>query len=261
MNILFLGDVVADSGHSAVIRNLGAIQKKYNIEFTVINAENAANGKGITFLMYNDLVSAGADVLTLGNHAFSKKEIISVIEKCPFMVRPANLEPLNVGHSVVIRETKTKRIAVVNLLGRVFMNNVTEDPIVVMRELLKDIDADIIIVDFHGEATSEKALFARYFSKSLTAVIGTHTHVQTADERLIDGCAFISDAGMCGAYESILGRNIDEVISNMVDNHFTFYQPAKGEAVICGCVVSVDDETNRAVGIERIQYRPGDQIG
>ena len=256
MKILFLGDVVARSGCEAVIRSINSIQQAYSIDFTVINAENAAYGKGITKKLYQQLIEAGADVITLGNHAFSKKEIIPEFKNCPFLVRPANMDPLEVGNSLVIRERKEKKIAVINLLGNVFMRVSTDDPIKVMEEMIRDIDAEIILVDLHGEATSEKILFTQYFADRLTAVIGTHTHVQTADERIISGCAFITDVGMCGPYHSILGRDIDEMISHSIDYEQTTYKPADGPSVICGVVVETDDTTNRAVAIERIQIRP-----
>ena len=256
MKILFLGDVVSESGCESVSRMIPEIKSGYHADFTIINAENAAHGKGVTMKLYNQLIDAGADVITLGNHAFSKREILYSFDECPYMIRPANMEPFDVGHSVFIKECGTKKIAVMNLLGQIFMSRATDDPVHVCEELLKDIDSDIIIVDFHGEATSEKIMFAHYFADSLTAVIGTHTHVQTADERIIRGCAFISDVGMCGPYESILGRDIKEVISRSVNGVNTQYLPADGPSIICGCLITVDDDTNRAVSIERIQIRP-----
>ena len=231
MNILFIGDVVARSGLSAVLHSMERLRKQYEADFVVVNAENAANGKGITEAIYGRLVRAGADVVTLGNHAFAKKEILNGIENCPLLVRPENMEPAGAGQSFVIRRCGTKKIAVVSILGHAFMNAATEEPIPAMQRLLPEIRADIILVDLHAEATSEKILFMYQFHKDVTAVIGTHTHVQTADERVFEGCAFISDAGMCGAYDSILGRDIDEVTDSA-------------------------DETGRASSIERIQIRP-----
>ena len=160
------------------------------------------------------------------------------------------------GQSFVIRRCGTKKIAVVSILGHAFMNAATEEPIPAMQRLLPEIRADIILVDLHAEATSEKILFMYQFHKDVTAVIGTHTHVQTADERVFEGCAFISDAGMGGAYDSILGRDIDEVTDSAVNKIPTRFQPAKGPAVICGVVIRIDDETGRASSIERIQIRP-----
>lgn len=256
MRILFLGDVVAKSGREAVIRNLKSLISEYEADFVIVNGENSAHGKGITEKIYNRLISAGADVITLGNHAFSKKEIVPAIDFCPSLVRPANLEPLDIGRTIVVKEVNGKKIAVVNILCAAFMCPVTEKPVDAMNRLLNKINADIIIADLHGESTGEKMIFAKYFSNTLTAVIGTHTHVQTADERIIDGCAFISDVGMCGAYDSVLGRDCDEMIASQTENRLTKYTPATGPAVVCGCLIETDDETNRAVSITRIQKRP-----
>lgn len=256
MRILFLGDVVARSGRDAVFRNLKQLKKDYRADFAVVNAENSAHGKGISAKIYHRLMQSGADAVTLGNHAFSKKEIIKSIDLCPSLVRPANLEPLDVGCDAVVTECCGKRIAVVNILCQAFMCPVSEKPIPAMEKLLSKISADIIICDLHGESTGEKMLFARYFADRLTAVIGTHTHVQTADERIIGGCAFISDVGMCGAYDSILGRDADELMANLIENRITRYTPAAGPAIICGCLIETDDETDRAVRITRIQIRP-----
>ncbi len=256
MNILFLGDVVAKSGRDAVISQLPQLKKKYSADFTIINGENSAHGKGITYKIYQSLKDAGADVITLGNHTFSKSEIKGNFIQCPDMIRPGNLEPQDIGRPYIIKECCGRKIAVVNLLGSVFMDIATEEPVTVMHRLLKEINADVIIVDLHAEATSEKQVFFQVFRDQVTAVIGTHTHVQTADEQIIKGCAYITDAGMCGPFESILGRDIDEVISRMVYKEQTRYTPSEKPSVICGVLIRTDDTTNRSVSIERIQIRP-----
>lgn len=256
MKILFLGDVVARSGRQAVTKQLHELQEKYHADFTIINGENSAHGKGITKGIYDSLIEAGADVVTLGNHAFTKKEIIPRLNDCPFLLRPANMDPMHGGRAWVVRECCGRRIAVVNLLGSVFMNVTQGDPFLAASRILSRIDAEIIVIDFHAEATSEKMIFFECFKHRATAVIGTHTHVQTADEKVEDGCAFISDAGMCGPYDSILGRDKDEVLSHTLKGSSTQYKPAFGPCIIEGCVISVDDRTNRAVSIERLQFRP-----
>jgi metallophosphoesterase (TIGR00282 family) len=256
MRILFLGDVTGKSGRAAVIDRLGSLKAEYSPDFTIVNGENSAHGKGITGKIYRSLKAAGADVITLGNHAFSKKEILNDMDGCPDLVRPLNMEPLDAGSGWIIRECCGKKIAVVNLLGTVFMDGYTEEPVPCMERLLPKLHADIIFVDLHAEATSEKELFFQYFHDRLTAVIGTHTHVQTADERVKGGCAFLSDAGMCGVYDSILGRDIDEVLRHSVRKEPTHFLPAEGPAVLCGALIDIDDQTNRAVHIERIQKRP-----
>ncbi len=255
MKILFLGDVVAKTGRIAVINRLADLKRRYEADFTVINGENAAHGKGITSAIYDELIAAGADVVTLGNHAFSKSAITDRLKQCPYLIRPANMAPENVGRSWVIRECKGKRIAVVNILGGVFMDQALGESYPVMDRILQEIDADIILVDLHAEATGEKELFWFRFRDRVSAVIGTHTHVQTADERVVNGCAYISDVGMCGSFDSVLGRDSEELIARSLGEP-TRYTPAETPAVICGVVIEIDDSTNRAVGITRIQERP-----
>ena len=257
MKILFLGDVVARTGREAVLNRLPGLLRECGADFTVINGENAAHGKGITSAIYHELIAAGADVITLGNHAFSKSEISAAFEECPYLVRPANMEPEGIGRCWVIRERAGKKIAVVNILGSVFMNLAAGESYPVMEEILSRIEADIIIVDLHAEATGEKELFWILYRDRLTAVIGTHTHVQTADERITDGCAYISDVGMCGPFDSVLGRDSRELIDRMYGKN-TRYTPADSPAVICGVLIDIDDSTNRAVNIIRIQERPAD---
>ena len=256
MKILFLGDVTGRSGRDAVAARLRSLKEETAADFTVINGENAAHGKGITSSIYHQLISSGADVITLGNHAFSKSEILAKWQECPNLIRPANLLSQTAGSSYVIRTCGEKRIAVVNLLGTVFMDGELSDPFEAMEQILEQLDADLILVDFHAEATSEKELFLRLFSDQVTAVIGTHTHVQTADEQIYHGCAYISDAGMCGPFDSILGRDIDEVIQRRFDGIATRYLPSDAPAVICGVLIETDEVTNRAIAIHRIQERP-----
>ena len=256
MNILFLGDVTARSGRMAVIRRLPSLQQETEADFTILNGENAAHGKGITSTIYRELMEAGADVITLGNHMFSKREILDHMEDCPYLIRPANQEPLTPGRSFVVKECRGKRVAVISLSGRIFMDNVEESPCACMERLLPAIDADLIIADLHAEATAEKELFLHCFKDRLSAVIGTHTHVQTADERILGGCAYISDAGMCGPWDSILGRDPEEVVSRMIHGEKTHYRPSENPAVISGVLIRTDDRTNRALSIERIQERP-----
>lgn len=258
MKILFLGDVVGKVGRNAVINNLSFLKEKYKIDFTIVNGENSAHGKGITTKIYKNFKNIGVDVVTLGNHAFAKKEIMESLYDCSDLVRPVNLEPTGIGRNFVIKECLGKKIAVVNICGSVFMDKVVETPYDSMGRLLSIIKADIIFVDFHGEATAEKAIFFEYFRDKLTAVIGTHTHIQTADERIKNGCAFISDAGMCGAYDSILGRDIEEVFNLQIKKEPSRFKPAEGDYIVCGVVIEIDEKTNRSVSIERIQIRPND---
>ncbi len=256
MNILFLGDVVGKVGRQIVDDQLSFIKEKYKIDFTIVNGENSAHGKGITTKIYKNFKNIGVDVVTLGNHAFSKSEIKLSINECKDLVRPANIEPLNVGNSVIVKQCKNKTIAIINLCGKVFMDACIESPFDAMNKILSKLKADIIFVDLHAEATSEKVTFFEYYKNKVTAVVGTHTHVQTADERIKYGCAFITDAGMCGAYDSVLGRDIEEVFDLNIRKIPSRFKPAEGPGILCGVVISIDDNTNRATKIERIQIRP-----
>ncbi|NLP22822.1 MAG: TIGR00282 family metallophosphoesterase [Erysipelotrichaceae bacterium] len=256
MKILFLGDVVGKAGRRIVNEKLSLLKKEYNIDFTIINGENSAHGKGITHKIYNNFKNVGVDVITLGNHAFSKREIIEHLDDCPDLIRPLNIEPKDVGKGIIIKEVLDKKIAVVNLCGNVFIDNCTESPFDVFEKVLPEIEADIIIVDLHAEATSEKVTFFEYYKDKITAVLGTHTHVQTSDERIKDGCAFITDVGMCGAYDSVLGRDIEEVFDLNIKKIPSRFKPAEGPAILCGVIIDIDDNTNRAINIKRIQIRP-----
>ena len=256
MKILFLGDVTARSGRDALAARLRSLREETAADFTIINGENAAHGKGITSSIYRQLISCGADVITLGNHAFSKSEILAKWQDCPNLIRPANLMSYSVGPGWIVRECHGTRIAVINLMGTVFMDGDLSDPFATMDHILETIDADIILVDFHAEATSEKELFLRVFCEQVSAVIGTHTHVQTADEQIYHGCAYITDVGMCGPFDSILGRDTDEVIQRRFDGIATHYQPSEAPAVICGVLLELDEVTGRAMAIHRIQERP-----
>lgn len=257
MKILFLGDVVAKSGRQAVSLRLKALQQSCGADFTIVNGENAAHGKGITTRIYRAFKDDGVDVVTLGNHAFSKHEILDHLNECTDLVRPVNLEPAAGGQGWLVRSVKGVRVAVVNLLGQVYMDVATEDPVVTMRRLMPELQrcADVIFIDLHAEATGEKELFFHLFADQVTAVIGTHTHVQTADEQIFHGCAYITDAGMCGSFDSVLGRDTDELIRRK-NGEAAKFTPSQEPAMICGVLIDVDDATQRAVKITRIQERP-----
>lgn len=256
MNILFIGDIVGSVGRQMVKNHLSSLKSQYQIDLTIANGENSAHGKGITSKIYYDLINQGVDYITMGNHTFSKGELLTFIHEAKRLVRPENMAPTNLGMGVLVVKVKDKDVAIINLCAKVWMDNVVESPFVAMEKILNRVQADVYFVDFHGETTSEKIAFAQHFKKRCTAVVGTHTHVQTADERLIEGCAFISDAGMCGVYDSILGRDIEEVLQRFVYDIPTHYTIATGEGMFNGVVIRVDEETNRATSIERIQIRP-----
>ena len=256
MRVLFLGDIVGKSGRLCMKEQLPQLKAQYHPDLVIVNGENAAHGKGITKKIYHELLGYGIDVITMGNHTFSKSDIYQFINEADRMVRPANMEPLGYGRSTLILQLNSKRIAVSNLCAEIFMNNVTESPFACMERILAGIDVDYHFVDLHGETTSEKIAFTYQFAGRVQAIVGTHTHVQTADERIINGCAAISDLGMCGAYHSVLGRDTQEVLERFVNQAKTHYKIAGGPAVLCGLLVDFDDSLHQAIKAERIQIRP-----
>lgn len=256
MKILCVGDIVGKSGRQVVQEYLPKLKKELDIDFIIANGENAAHGKGITKKIYESLLNYGVNVITLGNHTFSKDNIFKFIDEAQFLVRPMNLKPIQYGKSTVIVSVNNKRIAVSNLCGEVFMTQIEKSPFIAMQEILSSYQADIHIVDFHAETTSEKIAFAHFFKDKIQAIVGTHTHVQTADERILGKCAFISDIGMCGAYHSVIGRDVEEVLRRFTKNEKTRFTIAEGPAIFCAVLITFDDNTNEPLNIERIQIRP-----
>lgn len=256
MNILFIGDIVGSIGRAMVEEHLAGLKERYAIDLVVANGENSAHGKGITRKIYQQLLHSGIDIITMGNHTFSKNDIYMFIDEADRMVRPANMSPLEYGESTRVIKVKEKRVAISNVCGEVWMNNIVDSPFECMEDVLEDVDADIYLVDFHGETTSEKIAFTYNFASRVQAVMGTHTHVQTADERIVYGTAAISDLGMCGAYTSVIGRDVEEIITRFTTDEKTKFKIADGPGIFCGAVVEIDDVSNQAVRIERIQIRP-----
>ena len=256
MKVLFIGDIVGKTGRSAVSAHLPFLKAKYAIDFTIANGENSAHGKGITERIYSELLGLGIDVVTLGNHAFSKSDVYQFIDRAPRLVRPINLNPTNIGQGFVDVTIKGVTFRVINLCGSVFMDNIAENPFIAMQALVESSKSKAVIVDLHAEATSEKAAFFQMFKSNCSAVLGTHTHVQTADEQIKEGCAFISDVGMTGPFDSIIGRDIQEVLNRfkgVISKNFTV---AEGEAVFSAVVLTIDEKSLRTSSIERVQFRP-----
>ena len=256
MRILFIGDIVGSPGRQMLQQHLPALKTKICPDLTIVNGENAAHGKGITKKIYHQLLSCGADYITMGNHTFSKSELKMFIQEADRLIRPVNLIPMELGEGVRFAQVQDKRIGMVNLCGQVFMDNVARSPFECMSEILNRHAADLWFVDFHAETTGEKETFAQVFAERCVMIVGTHTHVQTADEQLMRGCAYISDVGMCGAIDSILGRDKREVIERTLYQIKTRYTVAEGPAMLCGVWTEIDDLTGRASFIERIQIRP-----
>lgn len=257
MRILFVGDIVGRSGREKVKELLPKIREDYKIDYTIANAENSAHGKGVTKKIYYDLLGHGVDFITLGNHAFSKSEIkldMPILDK---MIRPGNFKDTYVGEWYRIIKIHDKSVCICNLLGQVFMDVCDRSPYGMMEELLERTNCDFYICDIHAEATGEKLAFAHYFSDRVHMVVGTHTHVQTADNRIINKCAYISDVGMCGPYaESVLGRDVNEVILNNRTGEKTRFTVAETEACFSALVVELDEEKLEAISCERIYILP-----
>lgn len=255
MRILMTGDVFGRTGRRAFAEHTAKLKKEKNIDMVVVNGENAAHGKGLTLPTLNALYSGGADVVTTGNHIWDKKDVLAFIDQEPFLLRPANYPANTPGKGFCIFPYKAKNIGVINLQGRVFMNSL-DCPFSCASEILKEIqrECDIILVDFHAEATSEKMALAYFLDGKITALVGTHTHVQTADEKILpNGTAYITDLGMTGPINSIIGVQPDSVVEQFTSCIMKKFEPAEGSCVYCGLIIEVDDKTNRAVKVERIQ--------
>lgn len=254
MKLLLIGDVVGKPGRAALLDRLQDLKEQHQIEFTVMNAENVAGGFSITPAIADLLFSAGVDVMTSGNHIFDKHEVIDYIRKQPRLLRPANYPPDTPGNGMWTGEVKGVGIAVINLLGRVFMAP-ADDPFRIANELLESVSADVKvrIVDMHAEATSEKVAMGWFLDGKVSAVYGTHTHVQTADERILhEGTAYITDLGMTGSYGGVIGMKKGDIINRFTSPIHRKPEHSKAEVRICGVVVDVDEATGRARSIERI---------
>ncbi len=261
MKFLHIGDVVGKPGRTILQRSLKGLRVKYNLDFISVNSENAAAGSGLTPETYKEIVEAGADVLTMGDHIYKRKEIISVLEQNSNIVKPANYPTEAPGKTYALVDLPLgRRAAVISLQGRVFMNPV-DCPFHAADKILKQLPSDvkIILVDFHAEATSDKQLMGRYLDGRVTAVLGTHTHVATADEQILPGgTAFQCDVGMTGPMESIIGRKIDCVREAVYTFKPTKYEVAEANVQIHGTIVEFDHITGKATGIERLMVTQDD---
>ena len=255
MRILAVGDIVGEAGVRKLKEELPKIQKEENIDFVVTNGENSAEGMGITEKHFNDILQAGTNVVTMGNHTWGKKDIFKFIDH-PQLLRPGNYPKGVPGKGLGIYECKGKKIAVLNFMGRVDINILTENPFLQAKEMVEQLQGkvDIIIVDFHAEATAEKIAMARYLDGKITIIFGTHTHVQTADEQILPkGTAYITDLGMTGPKESVIGMDMEVSFKRFETTLPEKYKLAIGECMLNGVIFDVDDETNKATGIKRIR--------
>ena len=257
MNILAIGDIVGEIGVKKIVKELPKLKEKYNIDFCIINGENSAGGMGITKKIFDSLINAGADVITMGNHTWGKKDIFSFIDD-KRIVRPANYTKGLPGNDYSIVNKNNKRIAVINLIGRTSMGILSENPFIVANDIYNKLknQADIFVLDFHAEATAEKIAMGYYMDGKYTIVYGTHTHVQTADEQMLEkGTAYITDIGMTGPKKSVIGMDVGVSFERFVTSLPERYKLADSEAMINGCVFKINDETNRTEEIIRINNR------
>lgn len=261
MRILFIGDIVGKPGVEIVLQALPGFRRQESIDLVIANGENSESGSGITPTIYKRLISAGVDCVTLGDHIYRKKDIISVLESRDNIVKPANYPAEAPGKTWALVKSETgKEVAVFSLMGRVFMKPV-DCPYHKANDILNEIPESVKIrfCDFHAEATSDKQLMGRHLDGRVTAVCGTHTHVPTADEQVLPGgTAFISDVGMTGPHHSILGRKIEKVLQATLTFKPVPFDVATGQVEISGVVIEVDASTGKAQGIRRIKINERD---
>ncbi len=255
IRILFLGDIVGEPGRKAVIENLASVRERHSIDFIIVNGENSAGGRGITPRISIDLLRAGAAVITTGDHVWDQQEIVDYFPTEPRLLRPINYPPGTPGNGSVVLETAKGKVAVVQAQGRSFIQPPLENPFLAMEEEAARLRAEgvkVIVLDFHAETTSEKIAMGRLLDGKVSLVVGTHTHVQTADETVFPGgTGYLTDAGMCGPEESVLGRCIESVVWRFKSGMPTRFPIAKGPVKLCGVVIDADIATGRCVSIER----------
>ena len=254
MKILAVGDIVGENGVKKLKEVLQKLRENENIDFCIVNAENSAGGMGITTKIFHELLDLNIDVITMGNHTWGKKDIFTFIDH-PKLIRPANYSKGVVGKGYGIYICKGKKIAVINLIGRTDMNVLSENPFLIIEEIINNIQGkvDIIIIDFHAEATAEKIAMAYFLDGKITVLYGTHTHVQTADERILENkTAYITDIGMTGPKKSIIGMDIEVSIKRFLTSLPERYKLADGKCIFNGCIFEINDENCKVKNITRI---------
>ena len=254
MNILAIGDVIGKVGIDKLKSVLPKIKEEYLIDFAIVNGENSADGMGITEKIYADFLDMGIDVVTMGNHTWGKKDVFKIIDE-DRLIRPANYSKDVVGKGYGTYESKGKKIAVINLIGRVDMNVLSDNPFISADEILEDVKgkADFVIVDFHAEATAEKIAMAYYLDGRVNVLFCTHTHVQTADETVMEkGMGYITDIGMTGPERSIIGMDIESSLKRFLTSIPERYKVAEGKACFNGVVFEINEENGRVENIIRL---------
>lgn len=261
LKILFLGDVIGEPGRRAVVDSIAKFKEERGVDFVIVNGENAANGRGITPRITIELLRAGAAVITSGDHIWDQKDIVPYVDTEPRLLRPINYPDGTPGNGSIVLETAKGKVGVINVQGRTFMQPPLENPFLAIDREVARLRAEtpVLIVDCHAETTSEKIAMGRFLDGRVSAVIGTHTHTQTADEQIFPGgTAFLCDAGMCGPIESCLGREIGPIIQRFLTGRPVMYPVAKGPVKLHGAVIEIDEQTGQALRIERIAevYQP-----
>ena len=261
MNVLMIGDIVAKPGRKLVEMHLPSLIEQHKLDFVVANVENIAHGFGVTPETADELLRMGANVLTSGNHIWDKKEIMEYIQSENRLLRPANYPKITPGKGhVVARSRKGFKVGVLNVQGRVFMGP-SEDPFSIAQDLVEQMrkETPIILVDMHGEASSEKQAMGWFLDGKVTAVCGTHTHVPTADQRILPGgTAYVTDIGMTGPYDSIIGVEKEQIIQKFLDQIPTRFEPAKENPILQSMLIEVDESSGLAQKIQRITVRGED---
>ncbi len=258
MKILFIGDIVGSPGREAVKKLLPGLKKEFSLDFVIANAENAAGGSGVTPALADELFACGVDVLTSGDHIWKRREILEIINQDRRILRPLNFPAAAPGHGNGVYKTRSGiEVGVINLNGRVFMDPLDcpfNAAIKAQEELAKK--TPVIIVDIHAEATSEKIALGWYLDGKVSAVLGTHTHIQTADEKILpNGTAYITDAGMTGPFDSVIGRRVGDVLERFLTGVLVRFEVADSNVQLHGAVLDIDEKTGKARSIVRIQRK------
>ena len=258
LKILCVGDVVGAPGRRVLARGLRSLTSQYDIDCNVVNVENTASGSGLNANLYDKLVDSGVQLMTMGDHVFRRRDLIPVLERSDRLVRPANLAPEAPGREFAIYQTASGHlVAAVSLLGRLYMRLQADCPFRAINRVLGSMPEDVrvIVVDVHAEATSEKIAMGWHLDGRVSVVFGTHTHVPTADECILPhGTAYITDLGMTGPYDSVLGRDKQRVLGTLLSSVPSSFDVALGDPRLCGIVVEVDTETGRALCVQRVRF-------
>ena len=258
MKILFLGDIFSKTGRELVKKHLGHLKTEHEIDLVVANGENSAHGKGMTKKIYDELMDYGIDAFTMGNHFLKNKDITKWLDSVNNVARPLNIDGIVEGKGSVVLDTPKGNVRITNLIGRVYIKEFDAlNPFECMDDLLDECDEKIHIVDFHAEANGEKKSLAYYVDGRVSAVLGTHTHVQTADNRVLPkGTSYISDVGFCGAYESVLGIEVKDAIAFSKDYYFKNHNPAEDDGELSAVVLDIDEVSGKSRSIERVYITP-----